>query len=62
MFKLSIFHNKCQIIYLNLDAYLKNAFVILTRQVQTYLYVNCDLIILFEDFCQQIKLFFEGPE
>lgn len=51
MFKLSIFHNKYQLIYLTLDVYLKNAFVILIRQAQTYLYANCDLIILFEDFC-----------
>ena len=61
-FKLSIFYDKCQLIDLPLDAYLKNSSIILTGQSQTYIYTNCKSIVLFDDFCQKIQLFFRDPE
>ena len=34
----------------------------LTSQAQTHFYVNRKSIVSFDDFCQKIRLFFEGPE
>ena len=51
MFKLSIFHNKYQLVDLSSDAYLESASVILTSQAQTYFYANHDSITSVEDFC-----------
>ena len=62
MFKLSIFHDKCRLVGLPSDAYLEGASVILTGQAQTHFYANHDSITSFQDFCQKIRLFFEGPE
>lgn len=58
IFKLSIFHNKCQLVGLLLDVYLRNAFVILTSQSQTHFYTNYESLVLFDNFCQKIQLFF----
>lgn len=40
MLKLSVFYNKCQLIDLFYETYLKNAFVMLTGQAQTHFYAN----------------------
>lgn len=49
-FKLSVFYDKYQFVNLLLDAYLKNAFIILIKKSQISIYSNHDFIILFEDF------------
>lgn len=50
MFKLSIFHDKCQLIGLSLDPYLEGTFIILIDPAQTHFYANSESIILFNDF------------
>ena len=61
-FKLGIFHDKYQLVGLPSDAYHEDTFVMLTSQAQTHFYVNRKSIVSFDDFCQKIRLFFEGPE
>ena len=61
-FKLSIFHDKCQLVGLPPDAYLEGASIMLTGQAQTHFYANRESIVSFKDFCRKIRLFFEGPE
>ena len=61
-FKPSIFYDKCQLVGLPPDAYLEGASVMLTGQAQTHFYANRESIVSFDDFCQKIRLFFEGPE
>lgn len=51
LFKPSVFYNKYQLIGLLLNAYYKNTSVILTNEVQTYFYANCNFIISFKNFC-----------
>lgn len=60
IFKLSIFYDKCQFISLYLETYFESAFVMLISQVKTYFYVNCEFILLFNDFCEKIQLFFKN--
>lgn len=62
IFKLSIFYNKYQLVALILDAYLENISIILIGQANTHFYSNWKFIVLFNDFCQKIQFFFEGPE
>lgn len=61
-FKLSVFYDKCQLVGLSSDTYLKGAFVMLTGQAQTHFYTNPESIMSFDDFWQKIQLFFEEPE
>lgn len=57
-----MFYNKYQLISLSLDTYLKDAFVMLIKQIQTHFYTNDNSIRFFENFCQKIRLFFKVPE
>ncbi len=61
-FKLSIFYHKCQLVGLPVNAYLKGAFIMLISEVQTHFYGNHESIVLFNNFCPKIQLFFESPE
>lgn len=61
-FKLSIFYDKCQFVRLFSNVYLENDFVVLKIQVQTQFYTNRESIVLFNNFCWKIWLFFEGPK
>lgn len=60
IFKLNLFYDKCQLVDLLLDVYLKSAPVMLTSQAQTYFYTNCKSIVSFNDFQQKTQLLFEG--
>lgn len=53
IFKLSIFHDKCQLVDLFLDVYLENISVILINQAQTHFYANCNSIILFKELAKR---------
>lgn len=57
-----MFYDKCQFVDLSLDTHNKNSFVMLTSQAQTHFYANSEFIVLFDDFCQKIQLFFESLE
>lgn len=62
IFKLDIFYDKCQFVGLFLDVYLKVISIMSTGLVQTYFYTSYKSIILFDQFYQEILLFFQGLE
>jgi hypothetical protein len=61
-FKIMIFYDKCNRANLSQIAYNQNASIMLRDQVLTYFYINRHIFELFNDFCINIKNFFESLE
>jgi hypothetical protein len=61
-FKLTIYLDKCKYVNLSEHAYEKNVSLMLTNETLTYYYANKDNFITFNDFCINMRLYFENSE
>ncbi len=61
-FKIMIYYNKCKRVDLFSSVYDKNALIMFRDQTLTYFYINRHAFELFNDFCINIKNFFESLE
>ncbi len=59
-FKIMIFYDKCNRANLSQIAYDQNASIMLRDQTLTYFYINRHIFDSFNDFCINIKNFFES--
>jgi hypothetical protein len=61
-FKLTIYLDKCKYADLSEHAYEKSVLLMLTNETLTYYYVNKNNFITFNDFCINMRLYFENSE
>ncbi len=61
-FKIMIFYDKCNRANLFQIAYDQNTLIMLRDQILIYFYINQHIFELFNDFCINIKNFFENLE
>ena len=61
-FKLTIFLDKCRRVGLPRVAFIYSAAIMLSDQALTHYYANRGSAASFDDFCQNMRTFFEGPE
>lgn len=61
-FKVTIFDDKCRRVRLPPNVYIYGASIMLSGQAQTHFYVNCGDTSIFDQFCINMQLVFEGPK
>ncbi len=61
-FKLTIYLDKCKFADLSKHVYEKDVSLMLTSETLTYYYVNKNNFITFNDFCNNMRLYFEDSQ